>query len=159
MSLKDILIRDTKTMSISTPDLVSDFSRFYILTILSEGPHHGYKIISTFKKRIGKELSPSLVYPFLKQLEKKGLATHKLKPVGNKKKKVFRLTAQGQQLCKQLFTRFSQLVAVAIESSLTACAHCGCKIFEGGHKEDVDGKQMTFCCIHCAKSYSQCNQP
>jgi DNA-binding PadR family transcriptional regulator len=137
-------------------DLVSDFSRFYILTILYEGPQHGYSIISTFKKRIGKEVSPSLVYPFLAQLEEKDLATHSLKPVGDKKKKVFRLTAKGEQLCKQLFKRFSQLVAVAIESSLTACAHCGCKVFEGGHKEEVDGKQMTFCCIHCAKSYLQC---
>ena len=53
-------------------EIVSDFSRFYILTILYEGPQHGYSIISKFRKRIGKEISPSLVYPFLGQLERKG---------------------------------------------------------------------------------------
>jgi len=75
-------------------DFVCDFSRFYILTILSEGPQHGYSILSTFKERTGKVISPSIVYPFLSQLEKKGLVTHSLKPVGAKKKKVFELTNQ-----------------------------------------------------------------
>ncbi len=139
-------------------DFVCDFSRFYILTVLFEGPQHGYSILSTFKERTGKEISHSLVYPFLRQLEKKGLVTHTLKPVGAKKKKVFELTTQGTELCRQLFKRFSALVSVAIESSLTTCAHCGCKIFEGSYKEVVDGKEMAFCCIHCAESYRRRNQ-
>ena len=73
-------------------ELISDFSRFYILTILYEGPAHGYSIISRFKKRVKKEVSPSLVYPFLQQLEEKGLVTHTVKPVGEKEKKIFELT-------------------------------------------------------------------
>jgi DNA-binding PadR family transcriptional regulator len=138
-----------------TKDLIADFSRFYILTILYEQPQHGYSILSTFKERTGKEISPSIVYPFLRQLEKKGLVTHTLKPVGAKKKKVFELTNQGLEFCMQLFRRFSALVSVAIESSLTTCASCGCKIFESGHKEIVNDKEMTFCCIHCAGSYKR----
>jgi len=58
-------------LSMTSPDIseiVSDFSRVYILTILYERPAHGYEIISKFKKTIGKDVSPSLVYPFLKQL-------------------------------------------------------------------------------------------
>ena len=47
--------------------IVSDFSRVYILTILYEGPAHGYQIINRFKKRVKKDVSPSLVYPFLQQ--------------------------------------------------------------------------------------------
>ena len=89
-----------------------DFSRFYILTMLYEAPQHGYSILSTFKERTGKEISPSLVYPFLRQLEKKGFVTHSLKPVGEKKKKVFKLTPKGVELCQTTFqaifrTRFS----------------------------------------------------
>ncbi len=138
-----------------TQDLVVDFSRFYILTMLYEGPQHGYSILSTFKERTGKEISPSLVYPFLRQLEKNKLVTHSLKPVGEKKKKVFQLTPKGLELCRQLFKRFSELVSVAIEPSMTVCASCGCKIYEGGYKETLNGKEMTFCCIHCAESYKQ----
>ena len=138
-------------------DFVCDFSRFYILTILSEGPQHGYSILSTFKERTGKVISPSIVYPFLSQLEKKGLVTHSLRPVGAKKKKVFELTPDGMEMCRQLFKRFSALVSVAIESSLMACAHCGCKIFEGGYKEQFEGKELVFCCMHCANSYRRSN--
>jgi len=136
-------------------EFISDFSRFYILTILYEGPVHGYSIISKFRKRIGKEISPSLVYPFLKQLEQKGLVKHVVKPVGEKERRVFELTAEGRELCIRMFKRFANLISIAIEPSLEVCANCGCKVYEGGHKETIDGKKMTFCCIHCAQSYKK----
>jgi len=142
-------------MAAEIDEIVSDFSRFYILTILYEGPSHGYSILSKFKKRIGKEISPSLVYPFLKQLEQKGLVKHALKPVGAKKKKVFELTKEGKELCKLLFKRFSSLVSVAIEPSLEVCANCGCKVYEGGYREVINRKEMAFCCIHCAEAYKR----
>jgi DNA-binding PadR family transcriptional regulator len=136
-------------------DVISDFSRFYILTILYECPCHGYDIIGRFRKRLGKEVSPSLVYPFLQRLEQKGLVKHTLKPIGAKEKKVFELTVKGRRLCESLFRRFSDLVAVAIEPSLEICASCGCKVYEGGHKESIRGKEMAFCCVHCAQSYKK----
>jgi len=136
-------------------DFICDFSRFYILTILYEGPCHGYDVIGKFKERIGKEVSPSLVYPFLQQLEKKGYVKHRLEFVGAKEKKVFGLTKKGKELCEGLFKRFSGLVAVAIEPSLEVCASCGCKVYEGGHSETIRGKRMAFCCVHCANSYKK----
>ncbi len=136
-------------------EFVSDFSRFYILTILYERPAHGYSIISKFRKRLGKEISPSLVYPFLKQLEQKGMVEHTIKPVGEKERKIFELTDKGRELCTRLFKRFSKLISIAIEPSLEVCAHCGCKVYEGGHHEIIEGKEKTFCCKHCAHSYKQ----
>jgi DNA-binding PadR family transcriptional regulator len=136
-------------------ELLSDFSRFYILTILYEGPAHGYQIMSQFKKRVKKEISPSLVYPFLEQLEDKGYVKHTLQPVGDKVKKVFQLTEEGRELCTCLFKRFAGLVSIAIEPSLSVCAHCGCKVYEGAYKEVIDGKEMAFCCSHCAASFKE----
>jgi DNA-binding PadR family transcriptional regulator len=135
--------------------LLSDFSRFYILMILYEGPAHGYSILSRFKQRLGKEVSPSLVYPFLQQLEEKGLVKHTLKPVGKKEKRVFELTKEGKRLSTGLFKRFANLVSIAIEPSLDVCAHCGCKVYEGGYHEVIEGKETTFCCTHCAGSYKE----
>lgn len=143
----------SKTETIN--ELLSDFSRFYILTILYEGPAHGYSILNRFKKRIGKEVSPSLVYPFLQQLEKKGLVEHTLKPLGEKEKKVFQLTKEGKELCTGLFKRFANLISIAIEPSLYVCAHCGCKVYKGGYREVINGKETTFCCMHCAHSYKE----
>jgi DNA-binding PadR family transcriptional regulator len=133
-------------------ELISDFSRFYILTILYEGPAHGYSIISQFKKRVKKEISPSLVYPFLQQLEEKGLVKHSSEMVGEKERKIFELTAAGRELATSLFKRFAELVSIAIEPSLDICAHCGCKVYEGAHREVINGKEMAFCCMHCAAS-------
>jgi len=137
----------------SIDEFISDFSRFYILTLLYEGPCHGYSLLSKFKKRTGKEVSPSLVYPFLQQLEQKGLVKHTIKLVGEKEKKVFELTEEGRELCQRLFKRFSAIVYTAIEPSLEVCANCGCKVYEGGYREVIEGKETTFCCIHCAESY------
>lgn len=141
--------------SLDFEEFVSDFSRFYILTLLYEGPCHGYGIISRFKKRIGKEVSPSLVYPFLQQLEQKGLVRHVVRRVGDKEKKVYELTDEGKKLCGRLFKRFAALISVAIEPSLEVCASCGCKLYEGGYKETIDGKETVFCCEHCAESYKR----
>jgi DNA-binding PadR family transcriptional regulator len=136
-------------------ELISDFSRFYILTILYEGPAHGYSIISRFKKRVNKEVSPSLVYPFLQQLEDKGYVKHTNQMVGEKERKIFELTEDGRQLCRNLFKRFADLVSIAIEPSLYVCAHCGCKVYEGGYREVIDEKETAFCCVHCANSYKE----
>jgi DNA-binding PadR family transcriptional regulator len=133
--------------------ILSDFSRFYILTILYEGPTHGYGILSRFKNRLRKQISPSLVYPFLRRLEQKGIVTHTSSPVGEKDKKIFELTEEGRKLCKRLFRRFDNLISVAIEANLKVCAHCGCRLYESGHHEKIGGVEMTFCCVHCASSY------
>ena len=146
-------------MTSELDDLISDFSRFYILTILYEAPAHGYSIISKFRKRVGKEISPSLVYPFLKKLEEKGYVTHTDKPVGEKERKIFELTEEGRQLCTRLFKRFANLISTVIEPGLRVCANCGCKVYQGGHREVIDGKETTFCCMHCAHSYKEERSP
>ncbi len=69
---------------IDTNEFLSDFSRFQILLLLYEGPRHGYSILSEFKKRIGKEISPSLVYPFLQRLQERELVTQTIKKIGKK---------------------------------------------------------------------------
>jgi len=152
-------MRETRMMTESQTEnidaLISDFSRFYIITILYEGPAHGYQIISRFKKRVKKDVSPSLVYPFLQQLEEKGLVKHTLKHVGEKEKKVFELTKRGRELATELFKRFSELVSIAIEPSLYICAHCGCKVYEGAHRETINGEELAFCCVHCARSFKE----
>jgi hypothetical protein len=102
---------------------------------------------------VGKKISPGLVYPFLQRLEEKGLVSHDIEMVGEKERKVHNLTEEGTALCNRLFQRFAHLVSVAIEPSLDVCAHCGCKIYEGGHKEVIDGKETVFCCSHCAASF------
>ena len=139
-------------------ELLSDFSRFYILMLLYESPDHGYSIMRQFKKRFQKEISPSLVYPFLQQLEEKSIVKHSIEQTGEKKRKIFELTNSGKDLCSCLFKRFASLISIVLEHSLSICAHCGCKVYDGSYHEVIDGKDLVFCCIYCAASYRQCKK-
>jgi DNA-binding PadR family transcriptional regulator len=145
----------TTTAEQDIVDLVSDFARFYILTILYEGPTHGYGILRKFERRVGKKISPGLVYPFLQRLEENGFIEYEVEMVGSKERKVYGLTEEGRALCNRLFNRFINLISIAIEPTMDVCAHCGCKIYEGGHLDTMNGAELVFCCIHCAKSYRE----
>jgi DNA-binding MarR family transcriptional regulator len=123
--------------------------------ILYEGPTHGYGILRKFESRVGRKISPGLVYPFLQKLEERGLIAYTVEMTGEKERKIYKLTDEGTALTNRLFRRFAHLVSVAIEPSLDVCAHCGCKIYEGGHREVIDGEELVFCCVHCAGSYKE----
>ncbi|GAB4324861.1 MAG: hypothetical protein Kow0069_30610 [Promethearchaeota archaeon] len=136
-------------------DFLSDFTRLYILLVLFEQPRHGYGIISTFRERLGKEISPSLVYPFLKRLKQAGLVTVESEQQGERERKKYVLTEKGLDFTRRLFRRFASIVSQAIEPTVTACVHCGAKLYDGGHVEEVDGEELVFCCTHCAGAYKK----
>jgi DNA-binding PadR family transcriptional regulator len=139
----------------SSDEWASDMVRSSIIMWLYEQPLHGYAIINNIKTRLKRNVSPSLVYPFLHQLEEKGLVKFTIEPVGQKPRKVYELTGEGRQLATVLFKRLASLVSIAIEPSLDVCAHCGAKIFEGGHKTLVRGRETMFCCVHCFHAYER----
>lgn len=144
---------ETDIFIMSAAAIASDLVRSSVIMLLYEKPRHGYDILRSLKQRLGKSVSPSLVYPFLNQLEQKGFLAVSSKPVGRKPRKVYALTDEGRRLATTLFKRLASLVSVAIEPSLDVCAHCGAKIFEGGHKEWVGGQETMFCCVHCFNAY------
>ncbi len=134
-------------------DIALDMIRSSIVLLLSEKPLHGYGIMKEVETRIGKQVNPSLLYPFLKKLEKNGLVRSTRKPVGKKPKKVYELTTTGKQLATRIYKRIASIVSMAVEPNLSVCFHCGCKIYEGRYQELIDGKERSFCCVHCAQAY------
>lgn len=134
-------------------DVALDMIRSSIVLLLSEKPLHGYGIMKEVKNRIGKPVNPSLLYPFLKQLEKNGLVRSTKKPVGQKPKNVYELTATGKELAIRLYKRIASMVSMAITPNLSVCFHCGCKIYEGGYREVIGDRERNFCCVHCAQAY------
>jgi len=134
-------------------EILSDFSQFYILLLLSEGNMHGYGLIKSYKKRTGRVLSAGTLYPFLQRLEQRGLISPTDMSVGRRPKLVYSLTKKGREFAGRLFRRFAAMTASAIEPSLEVCASCGVRIYEGGHYEEIDGQTMAFCCTHCAAAF------
>ena len=134
-------------------DAALDIIRSSIVLLLSEKHLHGYGIMKEVENRIGKPVNPSLLYPFLKQLEKNGLVKSTKNPVGQKPKNVYELTATGKELATRIHKRIASMVSIAIEPNLSICFHCGCKIYEGGYRETISDKERIFCCVHCAQAY------
>ncbi len=134
-------------------EILSDFSQFYILLLLSEGKMHGYGLMKSFKKRTGRTLSAGILYPFLQKLERRGLVSQYDMSVGNRPKLVYALTKKGTEFTGSLFQRFAAMTASAIEPSLETCASCGVRVYGGGHREEINGQMMTFCCSHCAAAF------
>lgn len=128
---------------------VTNIVKFCTLLLLSRGKSHGYEILKELEKRLGRKISASNVYPFLKTLEK-----NKLVEKGQKgKRKQYTLTSEGKKFVKDFFDRSNELIMLAIQPSISVCAHCGCKVFKGGIEEKVKGRKLVFCCKYCKASY------
>ena len=123
---------------------VNNLVKFYTMILLYERPQHGYQIIKNIGAKLGKNVSPGEIYPFLNMLEKKKLLTSKEE--GGREKKTYSLTASGRIFVMELLEKFGEIVHAAVETNLKTCAHCGCEIYRGGF--DKGGK--TYCCRACA---------
>ena len=124
--------------------------KFYTLCLLATSPKHGYDLMKELEERLERRISASNVYPFLSTLRKNKLI--KFDKVGKRDKKVYNLTPEGKNFTKDMFTKFGDLIDIAIEPRISTCP-CGCKIYSGWHTEKIKGKVMKFCCLHCAKVY------
>ncbi len=132
---------------------ITNLVKFYALLLLYEGPKHGYELIKEIGTKLDKRVSSGQIYPFLSKLEKSNYIESGKR--GERDKKVYHLTADGRAFVKKMLTRFGGLVDIAIEPRITVCAHCGCKLLSGGYKEKIGGKELMFCCCHCAKSFKK----
>ena len=130
-----------------------DMARSSIILLLSEKPLHGYAIMKEVGRRIDRPLNPSLLYPFLKQLEEAKLVRSIKKPVGQKPRKVYELTDEGKELASRIYIRIASMISLTMKPNLSICFHCGCKIYEGGYRETLGNRETIFCCIHCAQAF------
>ena len=131
---------------------IESITKLLIMLLLENGPVHGYEIIKHMKSRTGKKLSPSQVYPFLRQLEARGYISKTRS--GTRQRTDYRLTASGRDFVSSLDSKFGEIIDVYMRSRLITCAHCGCEIYKGGETRTIKGKKLTFCCKSCAKAYT-----
>lgn len=132
---------------------VTNIVKLYAMLLLLEGPKTGYAIIKKATEETGRKASPGQIYPFLKALQRRGY----LKPKGidSRGKIEYSLTHGGRHFADSLLFRMGNLIDIAVRPKLSVCAHCGCKVYEGGYMEKIRGKTMAFCCRFCARSFKQ----
>lgn len=123
---------------------LSNVNRLYTLLLLESGQKHGYQIIKDIAEITGNEPTTSHIYPFLDKLAKKDIVdVHK---EGNRGKKVYNLTEEGEDLVKEQLNSFGTILEAAIEGEIEECANCGCEVYSGGFEEE----DVSYCCEHCA---------
>ncbi|MFZ3077384.1 MAG: PadR family transcriptional regulator [Candidatus Aenigmatarchaeota archaeon] len=130
---------------------ITNIVKLYALLLLSEKKKHGYELIKELSGKLDKRISAGEIYPFLNRLKKAGYI--KVESSGTREKKTYVLTPSGKKFVKNMLVKFSSLIELAIEPSLTQCAHCGCKIFGGGFVKKIRDKSFAFCCKYCAKGF------
>ena len=80
----------------------------------------------------------------LKKLKEKGYIEDIPTPI-SKRSKGYKLTPSGIAFTDRIFSRFDNLIEVAIQSKLKICASCGVKLYEDFHIETIHGKELNFC--------------
>lgn len=132
---------------------IKNLVNLLIIFSLWEGKKHGYELMNEIQNKTGKRPSTSQIYPFLEKLNKNDLV--EIVETGKRGKKIYALTDKGEKFVETKLRMFSNIISATIEKDLTVCAHCGCKVYEGGYKERIKDEKLVFCCKHCANSYKK----
>ncbi|MEM4733039.1 MAG: PadR family transcriptional regulator [Candidatus Bathyarchaeia archaeon] len=69
-----------------------------ILQFLSVESMPGYQVIARMRRMFGVYFGPSTIYPLLAALEKKGYVHGEWNMAGERPRKIYRLTAEGQNI-------------------------------------------------------------
>ena len=132
---------------------VQNLTKLYTLVLLkSKESVTGYYILEKLKQDLAKTASPTYIYDFLKKLKGKG-HIEEIAKEKSKRSKGYRLTPSGSAFTDKIFSRFDNLIEVAIQSKLEICTLCGVKLYGKFHSETIHGEEKNFCCIHCAKAF------
>ncbi|HET7168521.1 MAG TPA: PadR family transcriptional regulator [Candidatus Limnocylindrales bacterium] len=99
------------------PDEGFDLGRFaepslYILVSLSDGPKHGYAIMTDVEEITGTPMGPGTLYGALARLERRGLI-EALEPV--ERRRPYRLTGLGEAMVRAQLERLSGFARTGME--------------------------------------------
>ena len=91
-----------------------------LLSILAEGPAHGYAVIETLRQRSSGtfDLPEGTIYTALHRLEKQSLLSSDWTEESGRRKRIYKLTAKGKQALSQRqqeWKNFSKAVNATIE--------------------------------------------
>lgn len=130
---------------------VNSTNKLAVLLILMKQPTHGYALMDGVERVTGVRPGPAQIYPLLSQLLHKKFVSASTK--GARDKTVYALTPAGKRFASDLIVRMGVLFEGALDSNLTTCTHCSCKVFGASYTRKIGGKSFSFCCPHCADAF------
>ena len=96
---------------------IPEFGRFaepalLILVSLSEGPRHGYAMMSDIEATTGRPMGPGTLYAALARLEERGMI-EALTPV--ERRRPYRLTGVGASILEEQLTELQALATLGLQ--------------------------------------------
>ena len=96
---------------------IPEFGRFaepalLILVSLSEGPKHGYAMMSDIEAATGRPMGPGTLYAALARLEERGMI-EALAPV--QRRRPYRLTGMGASILEEQLTELQALATLGLQ--------------------------------------------
>ena len=95
----------------STSDLLRGNTRTLVLSILKDGPAHGYGIATELELRSNQllEFKQATLYPLLHNMEEEGLIASEWEMIpGGRPKRIYTITEKGTKELKNLVEAFHQ---------------------------------------------------
>ena len=130
---------------------VDSLVKLHALISLNNGQKNGYELMKELENKLNKKISASNVYPFLKELKENYYVN--FRQLG--REKIYNLTENGEKFVNETLLKFNEVIQESLKTKLTKCTHCGCEVYNNKYKEIVNGKNLAFCCCHCADSYKK----
>lgn len=84
--------------------MIRGFRELIILQLLSNQAMHGYEIIKRFEELFNVSYPTSVVYPILRDMEKKGYVQSEWKKTGERKKRLYTITESGRNVLEYSHT-------------------------------------------------------
>jgi PadR family transcriptional regulator, regulatory protein PadR len=86
-------------ISIVPLELLKGHVDLLLLSVLEDGPSHGYGLVEALRERSEGtfDYAEGTVYPALYRLERRGLAASRWETVAGRRRRVYRLTGRGER--------------------------------------------------------------
>jgi PadR family transcriptional regulator len=112
-SLMPVSMRWVESLPVR-PDAVRGHLDGLILSVLEDGPRHGYAIIEALQARSGGalDLPTGTVYPALRRLERAGRLSGSWSTVGGRERRTYTLTRAGRHALAAQRTDWSEFSSV-----------------------------------------------
>ena len=130
---------------------IDSLLNLHILISLNNKERTGYELMKELSNKFDKKISSSNIYPFLKELKENYYVN--VRQLG--REKLYNLTSSGGKFVNETLLKFNEIIQESLKTQLTKCTHCGCEVYNNKYNEIVDGKNLAFCCCHCADSYKK----
>ena len=133
---------------------VDSFIKLHTLISLDGEKKNGYLLMKELESKLGRKISASHIYPFLKELNERRFVAYKQ----DGREKIYSLTPNGRVFVKDTLLKFHDVIKESLRDKITECVHCGCEVYNNKYTERVQGKTLAFCCCHCADSYKKIDE-